>query len=110
LGSDLCISVNDLDIQFICSLDNGNSVFRADIVSDFGSIGSVVHEQELQFLQVADGDLLESRGQKMTVQLVASITNLWHWNLALEAATDTIINTLWFSPALLEITQYPVSS
>ena len=43
---------------------------------DLGSVALVVHEEKVEFPYVADQELLEAVGKKVTGLLVATITNL----------------------------------
>jgi len=70
-------------------------------VSNFSGVAFVVHEKEVEFPDVADQELFQTVWQKMSRLLVATITNLGHGCLALEATSDPVINTLGFSPCLL---------
>jgi len=57
-----------------------------------------VHQQEVQLGNVGDDELLEAGGHQVAGQLVVTVTDLGHGDLALEATTDTVINTLGLSP------------
>jgi hypothetical protein len=80
----------------------------------------VVHKEEVNFLDVADKELLEAAGEKVTglkmkkkykplhlatkvplYLLVAPVTDLGHGNLSLEPTPHSVVNTLWFPPCLL---------
>jgi len=98
LGSDASVGVGDLDVELLSTLDNGDAVAGRDVVGDLGSKGAVVHQQEVQLGNVGDKELLEAVGHEVAGKLAVTVTDLGHNDLALEAATDTVINTLGLSP------------
>ena len=53
-----------------------DTVAAADVVCNFGSEAFVVHQEKVNFPGVADQELLEAVGKKVTGLLVATITNL----------------------------------
>ena len=57
-------------------LENDDTVAAADVVCNFGSEAFVVHQEKVNFPGVADQELLEAVGKKVTGLLVATITNL----------------------------------
>jgi len=67
-------------------------------VGDLGSEGAVVHQQEVQFRNVGDKKLLEAVGHQVASHLAVTVTDLGHDDLALETATDAVINTLGLPP------------
>ena len=67
-------------------------------MGNLGSEGAAVHQQEVQLSNVGDKKLLEAVGQQVAGELVVTVTNLGHGNLALETATNAVINTLGLSP------------
>ena len=98
LGSDASVGVGDADVELLGTLDNGDAVAGRDVVGNLGSKGAVVHQQEVQLGNVGDEELLEARGHQVAGELVVTVTNLGHGNLALETATNAVINTLGLSP------------
>jgi hypothetical protein len=71
-------------------------------VGNLGGVGTVVHQQKFELLEVGDGELAESVGKKVTGLLGRSVTDLGHRSLALEASADTTVNTLGLSPGFLQ--------
>ena len=53
-----------------------DTVAAADVVCNFGSEAFVVHQEKVNFPGVADQELLEAVGKKVTGLLVATIANL----------------------------------
>ena len=70
-------------------------------MGDLSGVGTVVHQQKFELLEVGDGELAESVGKKVTGLLGRSVTDLGHRSLALEASADTTVNTLGLSPGFL---------
>jgi len=98
LGADASVSVGDTDVELLGTLDNGDTVAGGDVVGNLGGKGTVVHHQQVQLGNVGDDELLEAGRHQVTGQLVVTVTNLGHGNLALETATNAVINTLGLSP------------
>ena len=62
------------------------------------SIGTVVHHEHLQFLDIVDNDGLESVWADISGLLVGSVTDARHRNGSLESTTNTSIDTLGLAP------------
>ena len=67
-------------------------------VGDLSGVGSVVHQQELEVLLVADKQFSESILQHVASLSGRCITNGWHGLVASELTTDSAINTVGGSP------------
>lgn len=61
-----------------------------------------VHEERLEVTLVVDQELLVSAREDVAGLLVAAVTDLGHRELALEAATDAVVDTLGLAPCLLD--------
>lgn len=61
-----------------------------------------VHEERLEVTLVVDQELLVPAREDVTGLLVAAVTDLGHRELALEAATDAVVDTLGLAPCLLD--------
>ena len=72
-----------------------------DGVGDLTAVGSVVHQQQLNILLVAEEEFSESIRQHMTSLFSRSITNLGQSLVASELSTDSGINTVGSSPRSL---------
>lgn len=101
LSSQTSTGVGDFDVELLGAFHNLDALFGADIVSNFGGIRSVVHQQKVQIANVGDDDTLESIGAHVARLGVGTVSDLWHGLLALEATADTIVNTFGFSPGRL---------
>ena len=53
-----------------------DTVAAADVVCNFGSEAFVVHQEKVNFPGVADQELLEAVGKKVTGLLVAAVADL----------------------------------
>lgn len=62
------------------------------------SEGAVVHEEELNVLGVVDEESLVAGGHHVAGLLVGTETDGGHGHLALETATNAVINTLGLAP------------
>jgi hypothetical protein len=120
LGGDTALGVGDLDAESLGLGDDVDTLAGGDGVGDpghqldytfktypaqereniLGSVGAVVHQEELDILGVVDEEGLVARGHEVAGLLVAAVTDGGHGNLALEAAADGIVNTLGLAPRL----------
>jgi hypothetical protein len=98
LRSETSTSVDDLYVQLSSTFEESNTLLGRDVVGDFGSIRTVVHQQKVQFTDVGNNELAETVGQQVTGLLGGTVTNLGHRSLTLETSTDVGINTLGLSP------------
>ena len=62
------------------------------------SEGAVVHEEELNVLGVLDEESLVAGGHHVAGLLVGTVTDGGHGHLALETATNAVVNTLGLAP------------
>ena len=53
------------------------------------------------YLYITDRDFLESITAYMTMGSLGSVTDVGHLELSLKTTTDSVVNTLWFTPANL---------
>ena len=95
-------AVGQLDVQLLGTLEDLNTVAGADAVGNLGRVGASVHHEHLQLGNVADDDLSQTVRHNVLGGLVGTVTNLGHRELALEAASDAVVNTLRLSPCLLD--------
>lgn len=61
----------------------------------------VAHHKDFKFLDVFDQELPEPSGKHVFSLLAASITDVGHQHLALEASSHSVVNTSGLSPAFL---------
>jgi len=98
VGRDSSLWICDLDTELLRLGDDFDSLSRADGVGDLGGEGMVVHEEEVNIVDVVDEEGLVAGRHHVSRLPVGAVTNLWHGSLSLESSSDTIIDTLWFSP------------
>lgn len=103
LGSQASTGVDDLDVQLSGTFEDLDALLRRDVVSDLGSVGAVVHQEQFKFLDVLDGELQETVGQEVAGLLVRAVADLGHGSLAAETTAHGIVNTLGLSPGFLYI-------
>jgi len=102
LDAELGLAVCDLYTEDLCALEDLNPLAGGDTVGDLGGVGLVVHEQEVDLVGVVDEELAQPARHQVSGLLVASVTDGRHGQLALEAAADSVIDTLGLSPGLLD--------
>ena len=59
-GADARRRVRDLDVELGSALDDLLTLASRDGGTDLGSVGAVVHQQQLQVLNVLDAELVEA--------------------------------------------------
>ena len=101
LRSETSTSVDHLDVQLSSTFEESNTLLGGNIVSDFGGVRTVVHQQQVEFANVGDGELAETVRQKVASLLGRTVTDLGHRSLTLETSTHVTINTLGLSPRFL---------
>ena len=94
-------SVDHTNGQLVSTLEDLHSLLGGHSVSDLSTVGVVVHHEELQVLDVAHGELVESVGEHVLGAGVRAVTNVGHQGGTTEAASAATINTLGLSPVLL---------
>ena len=101
LGSETSTSIDNLDVKLSSTFEDFDTLLRRDVVSNFGGIGAVVHQQQFKFLDIADSELQETVRHHVAGLLGGTVTNLGHRDLTLETTTDGTIDTLGLSPRFL---------
>lgn len=102
LAANSGVEVSNADSQLFCSFADQFACLGADGMSDFCTINTILHHQHFQLADIVDDEFLESVWEHMTSSCVWAISNVWHKILTLEASTDTIVNTFWFTPVALK--------
>jgi hypothetical protein len=97
------VEVCNADSQLLCTFADQLTLLSADGMSNLGTVNAVLHHQNFQLADVVDDELLEAIREHMTGLSGRAITDVWHQVLSLEATSDTIVNTLGFTPVLLQI-------
>ena len=78
-------------------------VLSGDTASDLGTVGLVLHHQNLQLLHVVDQNLLEAAGHHVPGLGVATVANVGHEVHSLELPPNSVVNTLRLPPAFREL-------
>ena len=94
------VPVLHLDVQLGGTLNDGASLLGRHITSNHGSVGAVVHQQDIQILDVENAETVHAVLVHVSGLGVASITTAGHGDSATEATTDASINALGLPPAL----------
>ena len=71
-------------------------------MGNLGAVLPIVHEQELEVLDVADGELQKTVWKNVPGLLVGSITDVWLWPDAPELSPLPSVDTSGVAPALLD--------
>ena len=90
--------VHDLDVQLLGSLNDGFSLARGDVVSDDSGDGGVVHQQELELIDVVDDERVEAGAQHGSGGLVVAVADSGHQERVFVAAANLVIDTTGLSP------------
>lgn len=67
-------------------------------MGDLSGVGLVVHQQELDILDVVDDEGLVAGGHHVTGLLVGAEADRGHGSVAPEPSTDTVVDTLGLAP------------
>ena len=70
-------------------------------MSDFGSVGAVVHEEQFNVLFVSDQELLESTGKCVSGLVVLLAADLWSSDSTSETTSHGRVHTSLCSPRFL---------
>ena len=101
-GSQSSGSVGESDVELGGALDDGLPLLGGDVVRDLSAVLSIVHEQELKILQVADGELEEPVWKNVPGLLVGSVTDVWLRSDSSELSPLPSVDTSRVTPALLD--------
>jgi hypothetical protein len=71
-------------------------------VGDLGGVGAVVHEEQLDILDVVDEEALVAGGHHVPGLLVGAEADRGHNHATPEASPDTVVDTLGLAPAGIE--------
>lgn len=85
--------VRQSHVELLGSGDDSQSLVSRDSLGDLTTVGSVVHEKELEIGLVSNEHLLEAIGEEVSGALVLLVTNGRHSLLTLESSTSGAINT-----------------
>ena len=91
------VGIDNLNVELAGALDNLLTLLGGDVVGNLGSVLAVVHEEEVQIINVVDTELKKSVGKKVSGLLVRSISDLGHGTVTLEPSADAAVNSLWLS-------------
>ena len=69
-SSDFSTGVGDLDADLLGSLDDFSSLLGADVVGDFGTESSIIHEENVEIFNIVDEEFLETVGKMESSLLV----------------------------------------
>ena len=102
LGSETSTSVNNLDVKLSSTFNDFDTLLGTNVVGNLSSVATVVHQQKVELLDIADGELAETVRQHVASLLGRAVTDLGHSSLTLETTTHGIVNTLGLSPRFLK--------
>lgn len=90
--------VSHLNVKLRSAVQDCQTLPRANIVRNFGTVEAVLHEKDIQLVDVVDEILVEAVRQNMAGLAVGTVTDVGHANLSTPLAADTRINTLRTAP------------
>ena len=100
-GAQARVLVHYADVQLRRSLDDSFSLQRRDVVGNFRAVFSVVHQQEVQVLDVLDDKLQETIRQDVSGFLGCAVTDVRHVRQTFEFTSEARIDTFRSSPRRL---------
>jgi len=93
-----CVLVGDLDVQLLSPLNNQLPLSSRNVVSDFGSILAVVHEEKFEFFWVSHEESQKSIRTKVPGLSVRSVPDIRERELSLESSPHPTVNSLRSPP------------
>lgn len=90
--------VRHLHVELTSALDDGRAVAGRDVVRNLSAVLAVVHEKEVEILDVVDNELQKTVRQQVSRLLRRTVTDVGHRRQALELAALARVNTLRASP------------
>jgi hypothetical protein len=99
----LALGVGELDIELGSAEDDLFSGLGTQIVGEFTSVDSIVHEEEFEFLDVSDQELLEAVGQEELGLPGLAVAALDQGLVAAVLSADAVIDTSGTAPAGAEL-------
>lgn len=97
------ICIGDMHVEHTCALNNIFALLRGDSVGDLGSIGAVVHQEQVDILRAMDDELVKTAGKHVARALVRAVTNVGHGPSALEAPSCAAVDAPRVAPAWLQM-------
>lgn len=97
-SAELGVSVEDTDVEFSGTLDDGETLGGRNGRDDFSSEDLVGHHESFEVLNVTNGNLVKTTGEHVLSLVVGSVTDGNHTLGAAEATADGTIDTLRRSP------------
>jgi len=82
-----------LTISALVYWNKGKRYSGADLVGNFGAESSVVHQQNVEVSDVVDDEFLQAVGEMESGFLIVTVTDLWHWLVASESSSHSVVDT-----------------
>lgn len=95
------ITVEHTDVQLLGALHDSLAVGGGYVVGDLSGEHTVVHQQQLELLDVEDAELLEAVGEDVLGLVVGAVSDLHLLDGALKAAAEPGVDTAGTAPARL---------
>mmetsp|Transcript_11579 Transcript_11579/g.32801 ORF Transcript_11579/g.32801 Transcript_11579/m.32801 type:complete len:250 (+) Transcript_11579:1301-2050(+) len=94
------LAVDHANVELLGAVKDLLALALGNVVGDLGAVRAVVHEEKLDVLGGADGELVEAAGEKVARALVRTIADVHLGASALEAAAEAGVNTAGSAPRL----------
>ena len=92
------LGIGESHVKLLGAGNDFLALSKADVVSDFTAVGSVVHEEQFEILLISEQELSESRGEHVSGLLILLVSNDGESGQSLESTSDATINTTRGSP------------
>lgn len=102
-GAEPCVGICHPDGKLLSTFDECLALLGGHAMCNLSTVPPVHHHQHLQFPHVVNENFAEAVGQDVLGLLVASITDVGHQVLALEAPPHPVVNTFRFPPVGLQL-------
>ena len=74
LSAEAGLAVGDLDVELLGAGDDGLALLGRNVAADLGGVLGVVHEEELEVLDIRDAELVEATREHAAGALVGTIS------------------------------------
>ena len=97
----LGLAVSESHIKFLGASNDCGSLASRDVLGNFSSKWSVVHQKQFNVFLVSNEQLSEATGKHMSSLVILLASDLGHTDGTSESSTNRAINTSRLSPGLL---------
>ena len=95
------LGIGESQVKLLGAGNDFLALSKADVVSNFTAVGSVVHEEQFNVFLVVHQELSEAAGKHVSGLSGLLLTNVWACEVATELTAHGVIDTAGSSPGSL---------